>query len=240
MICNGKVLALVTARGGSKRLPRKNVLTFSGKPLIAWSIEAGLDSEYVDRLVVSTDDEEIAKISKAYGADVPFMRPLELASDTASSIDVTRHAIQLLENNGEVFDYLLLLQPTSPLRTSRHINEALELFINRNVDAVVSVTEVEYPVEWTSVLPDDLSLDGFCRDEEKVKRSQSFPKRYRTNGAIYLWRLIILMQENSFIPSKNGCAYIMERNESIDIDERIDFLVAEQLKNELGSNFKQK
>jgi CMP-N,N'-diacetyllegionaminic acid synthase len=128
MINNQNVLAVITARGNSKRLPNKNILDLNGKPLIAWTIEAALKSGVVNRLIVSTDDIRIAEISRKFGADVPFMRPNELSSDTSKSIDVVFHVIDELENSGVFYKYLLLLQPTSPLRNSHHIAGAFEYF----------------------------------------------------------------------------------------------------------------
>ena len=127
MIGNKKLLAVIPARGGSKRLPRKNILDLSGKPMISWTIDAALGSKYIDRIVVSTDDQEIAKISKDCGADIPFIRPLELATDYATSIDVVLNLIESLERNNEYYDYIMLLQPTSPLRSTKNINESVEL-----------------------------------------------------------------------------------------------------------------
>ena len=232
MIGSGKLLALITARGGSKRLPGKNILQLVDKPLIAWTIEAGIQSQYIDRVIVSTDDETIANISKEYGADVPFMRPDELASDKATSIDVARHAIQALEESGEVYDYLLLLQPTSPLRTSKHINNAVELFISKQADSVISVCELEHPIEWVGVLPDDLSMDNFFCNDEHEKRSQDYSSKYRMNGAIYLVNVKKLLDQNSFILDELNYGFVMQRQDSVDVDEYIDFKFAEVLLSE--------
>ena len=129
MINNKRVVAIIPARGGSKRLPRKNVLPLAGKPLIVWSIEAALASVYIDKTIVSTDDAEIAEISRIAGASVPFMRPPELASDTATSADVVMHALDYLDSQNDHYYYSVLLQPTSPLRTNTDIDAALELCI---------------------------------------------------------------------------------------------------------------
>ena len=226
MIGNKKLLALVTARGGSKRLPGKNILDLAGKPLIAWSIEAGLNSKYVDRVVVTTDDDEIAKVSTKYGADVPFMRPEELASDTASSIDVVRHAITKLEESGDSYDYLMLLQPTSPLRLAHHIDEAVGLLIEKNADSIVGVCEIEHPVEWSNTLPCDNSMNDFIPDSIQGKRSQDFPTRYRINGAIYLVEIQNALAENSLFLKNNVYATVMDRESSLDIDVEYDFSMA--------------
>ena len=125
---NGKTfLAIIPARGESKRLPRKNIMELAGKPLIAWTIEAALNSQFIDEVVVTTDNQEIAIVAQQYGANIPFLRPNKLASDTATTFDVVRHAIGHYRENGKIFDFIILLQPTSPLRTKDHIDEAILL-----------------------------------------------------------------------------------------------------------------
>ena len=145
MIKGKTVLAVIPARGGSKRLPRKNCLLLQGKPLIVYSIEAAKESVYIDEVVVSTDDEEIASLARQAGASVPFLRPAELSTDEASSVDVVAHALNYYQvNEKKLFDYVVLLQPTSPLRTAAHINQALELLKEKKADAIVSVCEAEH------------------------------------------------------------------------------------------------
>lgn len=222
-------IAIIPARGGSKRLPRKNVLDLAGKPLIAWTIAAGLESKFVKRVMVSTDDEEIARISRQYGADVPFMRPETLAQDASASIDVLKYTLQELQRRGESYDYVLLLQPTSPLRSAAHIDSAIELLLAKQADAVVSVTELDHPIEWNNTLPENLSLDGFLPARFKGVRSQDFPKRYRINGAIYISRVARMFAENAMVYDGNAYAYIMDRQFSIDIDDETDFLLARVL-----------
>ena len=229
MIGRGRLLALITARGGSKRLPRKNVLKLAGKPLIAWSIEAGLRSKYVDRVIVSTDDEEIAEMSRYYGADVPFIRPMELSNDMASSTDVIRHSIRTLKKKEDHYEYLLLLQPTSPLRTERHIDEAVKLLIKKDADGVIGVTETEHPIEWMNKLPENLSMDGFVSEENQGRPYQDFPQRYRINGAIYLYKVSDIMVEDGTFFKEGSYAYKMDQMDSIDIDTQEDFLIAEAL-----------
>jgi CMP-N-acetylneuraminic acid synthetase len=219
-------VAVIPARGGSKRLPRKNILDLAGKPLIAWTIAAGLESKYVQRVVVSTEDEEIARVSRQYGADVPFIRPEALAGDDAPSIEVLKHALAALAAKGERYDYAALLQPTSPLRNAAHIDAAIELLLAKRADAVVSVTELDHPAEWSNTLPEDLSLDGFIPVEYRGLRSQDLPKRYRLNGAIYISRIERMLQENALLYDGNSFAYIMDRQVSVDIDSDMDFLLA--------------
>lgn len=218
-------LAIIPARGGSKRLPRKNVLNIAGKPLIAWTIESGLKSRYIDKVVVSSDDDEIIKISQNYGTEI-IRRPVELASDTATTFDAIRHAI---ENTESEYDYIVLLQPTSPLRDEKHIDEAIELLMLKNADAVISVSEMDHNPLWSNTLPEDGDMSLFLRDGIKNKRSQDLEKYYRLNGAIYICKTERLLEEKTFFIKDNIFAYYMDRKSSIDIDEKIDFMFAEQI-----------
>ncbi len=220
-----KVLAVIPARGGSKRLPKKNILNLAGKPLIAWTIEEAKKSKYIDKLIVSTDSTEIAEISKKYGAEVPFIRPKELASDTASSIDVILHAINFFKNKGDTYEYIVLLQPTSPLRKVDDIDKAFEM-INKDTKAVVSVCETEHSPLWSNTLPNDLSMKDFIKPEIKNKRSQDLPKYYRLNGAVYISDVEYLLDNNGFIGDETK-AFIMPQSRSVDIDSGIDLNLAE-------------
>jgi len=214
---NKKILAVITARAGSKRLPNKNILDLAGKPLIAWTIEAALKSKYIDKLIVSTDSEQIADISKQFGAEVPFIRPKELSSDTVDSISVLKHAIEFHKNE---FYYVILLQPTSPLRTVNDIDKALKM-LNSKTKAVVSVCETNHSPLWSNILPEDLSMTNFIRPEVKGKRSQDLPIYYRLNGAVYISEISYLERNNGFIGSKTR-AYIMPKERSIDVDTKLD------------------
>lgn len=222
---NNSFLAIILARGGSKRLPRKNILDLCGKPLIAYSIEAGLESKYIDKVVVSSDDEEILQISKKFGAKT-IKRPDYLASDTATTFDAIKHTIESLEK----YKYIVLLQPTSPLRNSKHIDEAIELLEEKNASAVVSVCEMDHSPLWSNTLDDTLSMNNFLKDEVLNKRSQDLEKYYRLNGAIYICKTELLLKEKSFFLKDNIFAYIMEKKHSIDIDDEIDFEIARVLK----------
>jgi len=220
-------LAIIPARGGSKRLPKKNILDLNGKPLIAHTIEASLKSRYIDKVVVSSDSEEILNISKKFGADI-IKRPNELADDTSTTFDAIEHTI----NNLKKYDYIILLQPTSPLRNNIHIDEACELLENKRADAIVSVCEMEHSPLWSNTLDKNLSMDNFLKDEIINKRSQDLEKYYRLNGAIYIIDTDKLLENKSFILKENIYAYKMDRDSSIDIDEEIDFKMAEVLINE--------
>jgi len=227
MLNDKTFLAIIPARGGSKRLPRKNILNLAGKPLIAWSIEAGLTSKYIDNTVVSSDDNEILSISNQYGA-ITIKRPDELANDTATTFDAIKHTI----DNIKPYDYVVLLQPTSPLRNAQHIDEAIELLITKNADAVISVCEMNHSPLWSNTLPDNGNMNNFLRDEIKNRRSQDLEKYYRLNGAIYICNTAKLLEEKTFFINDNIFAYVMDRKNSIDIDEEIDLKIANLLMSE--------
>ena len=223
---NKTFLAIIPARGGSKRLPQKNILDLCGKPLISWSIEAALKSKYISKVVVSSDDEEILNISSNFGADI-IKRPYELANDTATTFDAIKHTI----NNLEKYDYIVLLQPTSPLRNENQIDEAIELLEEKQADAIVSVCEMDHSPLWSNTLPKDGNMNNFLRDEVLNKRSQDLEKYYRVNGAVYICKTDKLLENKSFFLKDNIFAYIMDKKNSIDIDEEIDFEIAKVLIN---------
>ncbi len=227
MYTNKTFLAIIPARGGSKRLPRKNVLDLCSKPLIAYTIEAALKSKNINKVIVSSDDEEILDISKKFGADI-IKRPIDLANDTATTFDTIKHTI----DNFEKYDYIVLLQPTSPLRNEKHIDEAIELLEKKKADAIVSVCEMEHSPLWSNTLPKDGNMSNFLKDEILNKRSQDLDKFYRLNGAIYICKTEKLIENKSFLLKENIFAYIMNREYSIDIDEEIDFSIAQILMSE--------
>jgi CMP-N,N'-diacetyllegionaminic acid synthase len=228
-----KIIALIPARGGSKGLPRKNILPFVGKPLIAWTIEQAIASNCLARVIVSTDDDEIAEVAKKYRADVPFIRPKELATDDATASDVISHAVDYLLKHDGPFDILLLLQPTSPLRTSQDIDNAIALLFAKKAKAVVSVCEAEHHPYWSNTLPEDGCMKDFIRPDIMHKNRQELPAFYRINGAIYLTYCDYLQETKSFF-GKKTYAYIMPLERSIDIDTKVDFRLAEILKEETG------
>jgi len=228
------VLAVITARGGSTTLPRKNILPFCGKPMIAYSIEAALNARRagaaIDRVIVSTDDAEIADVSRKFGADVPFMRPPELAKSDTPSLPVVQHAIAFAEQqSGLTYDWILLLQPTSPLRTEDDILAALGLIAEPGTTAVISISNANtsHPRKLKLIVEGVLRPfqdDGF----QPVRRQDFGYDVYKTNGAIYLARRDVLMQEGSFY---GNCPrpLIMPAERSIDIDTQLDFDMAEFL-----------
>jgi len=229
MINDKKILAIIPARGGSKRLPRKNILPLNGKPLIAWTIEAALQSPYIDKVIVSTDDHQIGEVSEEYGVAVPFYRPAHLSSDTATSIDVVLHVVDKMSEADEYYDIIMLLQPTSPLRQSGHINQACIEFVEKGADGIISVCETEHSPLWCNTLPENNSMTNFLPNEFQNKRSQDLPVYYRLNGAIYISSVDNLKNKKSFIAGNKIFAYVMKAENSIDIDNVIDFKMAEVL-----------
>lgn len=229
MINGKKILAIIPARGGSKRLPRKNVLPLAGKPLIQWTIDAALQSKYIDTVMVSTDCVEIERVAKEGGADVPYLRSESLSSDTATSMDIVLDVLNFYGNKNTKFDLVLLLQPTSPLRTLADIDGAIEFFIKNSASAVVSVTECDHSPLWSNTLPADLRLSGFISDELLGKRSQDLPKYYRLNGAIYLFDFALIKKGMNYFTVPNSFAFCMDKKNSVDIDDKFDFQMAEIL-----------
>lgn len=228
---NEKVLAIIPARGGSKGIPRKNIKKLNGKPLIAYTIDEAKKSKYIHRVIVSTEDKEIAEISRKFGAEVPYLRPLQLSQDDSPTIDCVIHMINWLkEKENYTPDYVCLLQCTSPLRTFENIDGAINKAISLGMDGVVSICEAEVNPYWTNVMDDD-KLKYFIEEGEKITRRQDLPKVYRINGAIYLIKTNILLDKKTF-ETDNITGYIMSNESSMDIDTEIDFKVAELLMKE--------
>lgn len=228
MINNYHVVALIPARGGSKRLPKKNIKLLDGKPLIAWSIECAKKSQYVDQIIVSTDSQQIKDISENYGANVPFIRPDYLSNDTATTYDVLQHAIESLALNKPNI-LLVLLQPTSPLRTTEELDKAIEYFIQKNALGVVSVSEMEHSPLWANVLPDDDNMLNFLPNNIVGKRSQDLPTYYRINGSIYIYDIVSLLQNKRVFFDERVFAFITVPDTSVDIDTMLDFKIAESI-----------
>ena len=227
-----KILAIIPARGGSKRLLNKNILKLKKKPLISYTIEAAKKSKYIDQIIVSTDSVVISKIAKKTNVEVPFIRPSTLAKDSSTSVEVVKHALNKINFQKEKYTHFILLQPTSPLRNHKHIDEAIELFIKKKADSIVSVCECDHPIEWTGYLPKDESLNKFYKKSNFDKRSQDFKKSYKLNGAIYFLDIKKFLNKNSFFIGHNSYAYKMSKEDSIDIDTNLDYeLVKIILKN---------
>jgi CMP-N,N'-diacetyllegionaminic acid synthase len=212
------VLAIIPARGGSKGLPRKNILDLGGKPLIAWTIEASLNSRFITKTIVSSDSSEILEVAKEYGADI-LKRPSEYATDTASSEDVVRHA---LESTSNIFDYLVLLQPTSPLRRVIDINNSIKKILKENATALISGYEVDSTV--LEVFKEDSIgyIKGISGNKYPFMGRQSLPKTYMSNGAIYIVKVDDFLKNNSFITEKT-IIFKMSKIKSLEIDTKADF-----------------
>ena len=219
-------IAIIPARGGSKRLPGKNTKLLGDKPLIGWTIEAAIESNVFDHVFVSTDSQEIADISKQYGAEVPFLRPEELASDTATTNDVITHLVDWFESEfNQTTSLIAVLQPTSPFRNAKHIIEAIEEMNDKSAKAIISVCQLEHPIQFCNQLGSDGSMADFI-NLENMKRTQDLKPTYRLNGALYIFDrdYVGRMQE---IYSNGTYAYIMSSKLSIDIDTQKDFDLAE-------------
>lgn len=223
-----KYLAIVTARSGSKRLPGKNVRELCGKPLFVWSVLAGLNCPQVGRTIVSTDSAEYQRIAIDAGADCPWLRDLSLAEDETSSADVVKDVLDRLGEEVKRYRALMLLQPTSPLRTSADICGALALYEARNAPAVVSISEAECPPAWIGRLPANLVMDEFVTAQFRGLRSQDLGDWHRLNGAIYIIGIDEFRREHGFKP-QGTLAYVMPRERSVDVDTAFDFELAEFL-----------
>lgn len=222
------VLGLVTARGGSKGIPRKNLAEVAGKPLIAWTIESALASS-LDRLVVSTDDSEIAHVARRWGGEVPFQRPAELARDDSPHLPVVQHAVEWLETHeGYCPGAIALLQPTSPLREARDIDGAIRLLVEKEIDRVVAVAESPvYPYQMYRLTEEGRLEEAASRPEGYVRR-QDIPSVYAVNGAIYLVRRHILDTADTFV-TESCYGYVMPRSRSLDVDEPWELRLADLL-----------
>lgn len=225
------MIAFIPARGGSKGLPGKNIRLLNGKPLIAHTIEAALNAKSIDRVIVTTDSEQIADIAKRAGAEVPFLRPANLASDTASAVDVYLHAAEYMRDHFDVnTEKFMVLLPTSPLRTSHHIDEAAELFVKQKATTLISVTEADTPPSWYMRIDDSgyLHSANFGVQGSLVKNRQLNATYYIPNGAIYILDYSLLKNERTYY-CDSTIPYVMKRNDSIDIDSIDDFEYVEYL-----------
>lgn len=222
MIENKKVLAIIPARGGSKGIPKKNIKAVSGKPMINYTIEAAKECDYIDKVIVSTDDEEIAEISMKAGAIVPFLRPDELAVDEAELIDVVMHAVEFYERKAERYDIIVLLQPTSPLRTSDDLQKALEYYMRKGEKSLLSISEVsEHPVNMRK-FNEENELEKMLGDEGDASEAKKY---YKINGAIFINSMSELSEKTRF--EDNVMGYVLPKEHGIDIDVPEDVVVAE-------------
>jgi CMP-N,N'-diacetyllegionaminic acid synthase len=221
------ILAIIPARGGSKGLPRKNIRRINGKPLIYYTIKEAQESKFLDRIVVSTDDQEIARVAISFGVEV-ITRPAELAMDDTPSLPVFQHAIRYLEEVGDsYYDTIVILQPTSPLRTAADIDGAIGKYLQTGCGSVLSVCRAEHPPHWMFTLQGDI-LEPVIEGGDKITRRQDIPEVYRLNGAVSVTHRDNIMKQNRII-TDDARAFIMPEERSIDIDTELDFKLAELL-----------
>lgn len=220
-----KILGIIPARGGSKGVPRKNIRMLVGKPLVAWTIGEAKKSKIIDMCIVSTEDEEIKAVAEAWGGNVPFIRPAELAQDDTPGIEPVLHAIKMIPG----YDFVVLLQVTSPLRTVKDIDGAIAYCLDNGCETCVGVTEVEHSPYWMYRMDEQMRLQPILKiaKEESYQR-QKLPKVYQLNGAVYVSSVAFLQAKKDFVGGETK-GYIMSREHSYDIDTMLDFEVAEVL-----------
>ena len=225
------MIAIIPARGGSKGLPGKNILPFCGKPLIAWTIEAALACKFLDRVIVSTDSEEIAETARTYGAEVPGLRPRELALDKSSAIDVYIYLWeQLTGKSGSEPAPFVVLQPTSPLRTTEDINSAVKLFHEKKADSIISVSEATHPPVWAKRIDEKGVLRNYFETSQSLSNRQQIPLAYMPNGAVFILKKELVVKNRNYYSDKTY-PYRMPYERSLDIDNIWDFRIAEYIMN---------
>ena len=223
------VIAVVPARGGSKGIPNKNIAPVGGRPLIAWTIDAALAARRVDRVVVSTDSERIAETARACGAEVPFLRPPELARDDTPGMAPIIHAVKTLQAAGSPLpEYVVCLQPTSPFRTAADIDDSIDLATRMGSDAVVSVTPVHHHPAWLRLIDGDGWIRRLPGSTDTAARRQDLPPVYALNGAVFLVRTTVLLASGTWETDRTA-AYVMPHERSVDIDTPWDLRVADAL-----------
>ena len=227
-----EILGIITARGGSKSIPRKNIKSFLGSPLLVWTVEAGLKSGVLSRFILTTDDEEIASIGKKAGIEVPFMRPAELAQDKTPSLPVLQHAVSWLKEHEKYTpEYVVLLEPTSPGRRDFHIREAVEMLENTGADSVISLGRVpgHHNPYWQFKIHEDKTLELFTGGSIKdvIRRRQDLPLTYFRNGSIYAFKTELLFKPEPSLYGDDVRGYIMDEKYSVDIDSLEDWISAE-------------
>lgn len=229
MYRDNSVLGIIPARGGSKGLPRKNILPLLGKPLIAWTIEQAKASKYIDRVIVTTDDEEIAEISRRCGAEVPFVRPSHLAADTTSPVDVISHTLSFFEDIGTYFDYFAYLEPTSPLRDTEDIDSAFQMLIsNQEAESIVGVSKVESTHPCFLVRLEKGFLISYLNGQIEIKRRQDLDALYFFEGSLYISKTESFKSRKTYYHDK-ALGYIVPKWKSFEIDDYSDFIIIEAL-----------
>lgn len=228
-----KALGIIPARGGSKGILRKNIQLLCGKPLIQYTAEAALKAQRLSRVILSTEDEEIAAVGRSCGLEVPFMRPVELAKDDAPTLPVLQHAVQWLEDQGDRYDFICLLQPTNPLRRAEDIDACLAMLEHGDFDSVVSVLPVplEYNPHWVYLQEEDGLLRLSTNENMPIPRRQELPPAFHREGSIYATRRDVLMNEDSLY-GRRVAGYLMDSATSVNIDGSKDWKLAEDLLSE--------
>lgn len=216
-------LAVITARGGSKGVHRKNIRDLAGRPLIAWTIEEAKKSKYITKLILSSEDAEIIEVARNYGCEVPFVRPKDLAADDTPGVDPILHAIEQCPG----YDYVILLQPTSPLRTAEDIDGCIESMLEREADFGVSVTESEKSPCWMYTIESG-KINPLIKQNNIITRRQDLSKVYTLNGAVYVAKTMAFKKEKSFLSEKT-VAYIMPAERSFDVDTELDLKLCEYI-----------
>ena len=225
MIQGKRILGVIIARGGSKGLPRKNLRLAGGKPLIAWTIEVGKKSKYLDRLILTSEDAEIIEVAKKWGCDVPFVRPMRLADDNVPGVDTVVHAIQELPG----YDYVVMLQPTSPLRTVDDLDDCIAHTLAKGANVCASVTDPEKPPHWIFRMDEKNILHPIIEGANSLPQyRQILPKAYLLNGAMFVARCSWLLEHKKFLTDET-LGYFMPRYRSLDIDTDMDWLMLEAL-----------
>lgn len=232
-----RVLGLIPARGGSKGVPRKNVKLLAGKPLLAYTAEAALAAKRLARVILSTDDQEIAEVGKMFSVEAPFLRPAELAEDKTPTLPVVQHALRYVEENGDQFDAVCLLQPTNPLRQAADIDACIELMEQSGADSVVSVLPVpaEYNPHWVYFRNDNGSLRLSTGEASPIPRRQELPPAFHREGSIYVSRRDVVMKENSLYGTL-VVGYEVDSARSVNIDTLEDWEYAAELISRYGLN----
>ena len=219
------MLAIIPARSGSKGVIGKSIKTLHDKPLIAHTIIVAIESKGIDRIIVSTDSEEIAAVSLRYGAEVPFLRPANISQDNTPILDNYKFALNQLKGAGESYDSFVALQPTSPFRTAHDIDLAIGLFCENETDSVISFVKESHPIEWNRIINNDGTFSDL--GVNAIYNRQLYENTYRFNGAVYVFKAELIKKNKMY--SDNSIAYIMPESRSLDIDTEDDFLYAEFL-----------
>jgi CMP-N-acetylneuraminic acid synthetase len=230
------ILGVIPARGGSKGIPRKNLLTLGGKTLLELAIESAYSSRLLSRVIVSTEDEELYEVSKAAGADTPFIRPTHLASDTASTWSVMKHAVSWLkEHEGWHTDILVMLQPTTPFRKGTHIDQTIEMVLDSTAESAMTIREVDYPSHWMLRLQSDGRVSRLIHSDREYTRRQDVPKAFQPNGLVYVIRGSAL-DNGSGLPGNSTRGLMMSFEDSVNIDEWWHYRLAQLIWAERNGN----